>query len=194
MSPQTIFWRRLDHEGHDCCRLKRHANGWCLEGVALFLHEARPTCLRYVVQCDDQWCTREATVLGWVGEDELSLSIIHTDADGWLLNDVAQSLPDGLVDLDLGFTPATNTIALRRLALGVGEGRRAPAAYLAFPELRLDLLEQDYRRLAQHRYAYSAPRFSYEAVLMVTDEGFVTSYPGLWEACAGLKVRPLRGR
>lgn len=182
MTSATICWRRLDQEGHDSCRLHSHAGGWSLEGIAIFLQEARPACLRYAVECDEQWQTHKASVSGWLGDETLSLRIIRTASGEWLLNGVAQDIREGLIDLDLGFTPATNTIALRRLRLGIGHEEAAPAAYLAFPELRLDLLEQRYKRIDGRRYAYEALRFSYDATLEVSEEGFVRYYPGLWEA------------
>ncbi|PYM58555.1 MAG: hypothetical protein DMD77_07900 [Candidatus Rokuibacteriota bacterium] len=56
-----------------------------------------------------------------------------------------------------------------------------PVAWLAFPELTLERLEQRYRRLAQDTYDYQAPGVPYEAHLKVNELGFVTLYPGLWE-------------
>ena len=182
MSDLSILWRRLDVEGHDCCRLRRAAGGWNVEGVATFVHEAQPACLRYAFSCDARWRAREAEVSGWVGEAAIDLRIGRSSDGAWLLNGVEQDISPDLVDLDLGFTPATNILPIRRFALSVGEKTPSPAAYLAFPELRLDLLEQSYRRLDAGRYAYAAPRFGYEAVLEVCETGFVTSYPGLWQA------------
>jgi hypothetical protein len=87
----------------------------------------------------------------------------------------------GCLDIDLGFTPATNLIALRRLALDVGHEADAPAAYLAFPELKLERLEQRYHRLTLDKYDYQAPSVGYVGTLEVSEVGFVTTYPGLWE-------------
>ncbi|HZB44562.1 MAG TPA: putative glycolipid-binding domain-containing protein, partial [Pyrinomonadaceae bacterium] len=87
----------------------------------------------------------------------------------------------GLVDVDLGFTPATNLIQFRRLSLGVGHATDAPTVYLNFPELTLGRLEHRYHRVALDRYDYQAPRFDYTGILRVSAAGFVTHYPGLWE-------------
>ncbi|TIR23242.1 MAG: hypothetical protein E5X34_14280 [Mesorhizobium sp.] len=90
----------------------------------------------------------------------------------------------GLVDVDLGFTPATNLLPIRRLDLGPGKTTPAPAAYLAFPQLELARLDQTYRRLDESRYAYAASAFGYEAMLTVSSAGFVLDYPGLWRSAA----------
>lgn len=182
MNGATILWRRLDTEGHDCCRLSPAAGVWRVDGVASFLHESLPACLRYEFWCDAAWRATEATVSGWAGGEAIELRFDRSDAGVWRMNGTEQPLAGNPVDLDLGFTPATNILPIRRLALAVGEEIAAPGAYLAFPELRLDLLEQSYRRLDGARYAYAAPRFGYEGILAVSDAGFVTSYPGLWQA------------
>ena len=85
------------------------------------------------------------------------------------------------IDVDLGFTPATNLIVLRRLALGIGDQADAPAAYLAFPALRLVALPQTYRRLSRTRYAYAAPTEGYAGTLQVSPLGAVVDYPGRFE-------------
>jgi len=111
----------------------------------------------------------------------VAIQIGRVDAD-WLLNGILQADAAGLVDLDLGFTPATNLIAIRRLDLAVGKESPAPAAYLPFPALRLERLEQTYKRLDAGRYRYTAPAYGYDDLLTVAATGLVTAYPGLWRA------------
>ncbi len=70
----------------------------------------------------------------------------------WQVNGVSKKSVRGCVDVDLGFTPATNMIALRRLSLKVGQRAEAPAAYLQFPEMRLVMLPQTYLRIGRTEY------------------------------------------
>ncbi|MHB8843121.1 MAG: putative glycolipid-binding domain-containing protein [Nitrospirota bacterium] len=88
------------------------------------------------------------------------------------------------IDVDLCFTPATNLIVLRRLALKVGQRAEAPAAYLKFPEMRLVKLPQSYLRISRSEYAYEAPTVGYAGTLRVLPNGAVTRYPGLFEMVA----------
>ena len=180
MSLVTAFWRRLDTEGHDACRIAKTTHGWEAEGNAVFLHEGKPANLRYAFFCDERWCSRHAAVSGWVGDTEIRLTIERSPSGVWQLNGCEQPVSADLVDIDLGFTPATNTLAIRRLGLEIGTEVSAPAAYLAFPELRLERLEQVYRRIDASRYAYSAP--GYQDVLGVSANGVVLTYPGIWSA------------
>lgn len=178
---QTILWRRVDSPGHDACALLALEDGWALKGAALFRMNGQPCSLHYTIMCDPSWQTRSASVDGWVGGTEVKIHIDALPDQRWCFNGAEQSETDGLVDLDLGFTPATNLIQFRRLSLDIGQQTIAPTAYLRFPELTLGRLEHYYHRLAVDRYDYRAPEFDYTAILQVSDAGFVTEYPGLWE-------------
>jgi hypothetical protein len=115
-----------------------------------------------------------------VGEEDLRFEIERREDGQWLLNGLEQPDVEDLVDVDLGFTPSTNLLALNRYHLEVGERTDAPAAYLSFPELRLDRLEQTYKRIGKSHYAYAAPLYRYDEILEVSETGFVTDYPKLW--------------
>jgi hypothetical protein len=86
------------------------------------------------------------------------------------------------LDLDLGFTPATNLQQLRRLALAEGQAAEAPVAWLDVLAGSLETVAQRYERRSATTYWYSAPRFDYQALLEVDAAGFIRLYPGLWEA------------
>ncbi|MCQ3973369.1 MAG: hypothetical protein DPW09_07995 [Anaerolineae bacterium] len=181
MIERTILWRRLDLPGHDACGLWALAEGWRLAGTAVFSLEGRPCHLAYEVNCDVAWRTRSAQVTGWIGQDAVALAIVSKPGRRWEFNGADQPQAVGCLDVDLGFTPATNLIALRRLALDIGHEADAPAAYLAFPELKLERLEQRYHRLTLDKYDYQAPSVGYVGTLEVSEVGFVTRYPSLWE-------------
>ncbi len=86
----------------------------------------------------------------------------------------------GCIDVDLSFTPATNLLPIRRLGLPIGSSAPVAAAWLRFPELDLQRLDQVYTRAAEGRYEYSSAGGSFRATLQVAASGFVTDYPGLW--------------
>jgi hypothetical protein len=182
MNTETILWRRLDAYGHDACRLVQREGAWRLEGAAVFRHEGVPACLVYEVDCDGAWLTREGGVHGWVGGSQVDIRIRHTPEGIWTLNGQAAPGLEGCVDLDFGFTPATNLFQLRRVALQVGQAADVPVAWLDVPAGTLDLLHQRYERLTPEIYWYEAPRFEFSALLQVSSVGFVEKYPNLWEA------------
>lgn len=177
----AVLWRRLDAPGHDAARLVRTAEGWRIEGMAVFAEGGSPACLRYRVDCGEGWRTRRATVEGWVGARRVEVEIAAAADRRWTLDGRHVPIADGCLDLDLAFTPATNLLPIRRLALAAGAEAAAPAAWLTFPELALERLEQTYRRSGEATYDYAAHGGSFRRALTVTSAGFVSLYPGLWE-------------
>lgn len=180
-SMNSILWRRLDSPGHDACRLVQVAEGWLLKGMAVYVHEGSPTFLAYTLDFDNEWRTREGVIRGWMGAKQIDFHVVRT-ADGvWTLNGLVAAGLGECVDLDLGFTPATNLAQLRRVALEVGQAADVPVAWLDISAGTLEILHQRYERLSAEMYRYQAPRFDYNAELQISAAGFVERYPGLWE-------------
>jgi hypothetical protein len=153
-----------------------------IEGEAVFQHEPGPAALAYAIECDLEWRARAGTVNGWVGSHPIDLRIARSPAGIWTLNGrVVPNLQD-CVDLDLGFTPATNLSQVRRIALQVGQAADVPVAWLDVPLGSLEVLQQRYERRTAGTYWYEAPQCDYAALLQVRAIGFVEKYPGLWEA------------
>lgn len=181
MTTASILWRRLDTPGHDACRLEPVEGGWRLDGAAAFLHEGAPARLAYRLTCDPSWQTREGAVHGWVGAQAVDCVVLRTTEGAWTMNGVLMPQVHGCLDLDLGFTPATNLSQLRRIALEEGQAADVSVAWLDLPAGTLSVLHQRYERRAGSGYWYEAPRFDYAALLDVDSVGFVRHYPGLWE-------------
>jgi hypothetical protein len=178
----SILWRRLDGPGHDACRLDQHGAGWQLDGTAVFSLDAQPARLAYSAACDASWCALAGRVSGWIGDRPVELAIERAPSGAWTINGQVAPDLDHCVDLDFGFTPATNLLQLRRLALRHGQAAEVPAAWLDVSTGALSILVQRYERRSETTYLYEAPRFTYRELLEVDPVGFVRRYPGLWEA------------
>jgi hypothetical protein len=157
-------WQRLDVPGHEVCRISRGL----IKGDVIVIEEGRPCALRYRIECDDSWRTRSARIEGFANGQNVEIALAP---DGrWI---------DDCVDVDLGLTPSTNTLPIRRLGLQVGESASVSAAWLRFPELTLERLDQTYTRLAESLYRFET-RTGFSADLEVDEEGLVTRYGDLW--------------
>jgi uncharacterized protein len=176
----NIAWRRLDVPGHDAATLSPRGDGWDLEGAAVLVRAGVVCHLNYVVKLDGGWNTRSADVKGWVGTRRIDLRI-EVGRDGqWTLNDQLVDAVRGCVDIDFAFTPSTNLLPIRRLALPVGGSQGLVAAWLRFPDFDLQPLDQVYLRSGELSYEYQSRGGSFRASLSVSPEGFVVDYPGLW--------------
>jgi len=120
-----MLWRRLDTPGHDACRLTRVDAGWQLDGAAVFLHDRAPAQLAYLVACDDAWRTQRGEVRGWIGAHAIDWRITGDDG-AWSVNGEPIGGLDDCIDLDFGFTPATNLLQIRRVMLPQGVAVELP--------------------------------------------------------------------
>ncbi len=177
---QTVVWKRLDSEGHDACRFVKTVTGWTIEGSAFFEHAEQAVNLAYRLVCDRQWESLQASVVGWIGKTEFRMDIEREDDGSWCINGKKNNALTGLKDIDLGFTPATNTIAIRRLNLSTGNEAETVAVWLDTGDWTVKPLRQRYRRTQNHGFDYESPQNGYLAPLVVDDFGAVTEYPELW--------------
>jgi hypothetical protein len=181
----SILWRRLDLPGHEIARLRPRGEGWELSGTAVFAGEMGPCRLDYAVICDAGWRTSSARVQGTIGDREVDLAVDVDAARNWRLNGEECPAVAGALDIDLGFSPSTNTLPIRRLALAVGTEAEVQAAWLPFPALAFEPLAQVYRREGVTAYRYESQGGRFTRTLEVDAAGFVIRYPGLWETEAG---------
>jgi hypothetical protein len=153
-----------------------------LEGTAVFSHEQQPCRLDYRITCDTAWRTLSANVEGWLGNTIIDIRIRADSAGHWWLNEVEQPAVLGCTDIDLNFSPSTNSLPIRRLRLAIGAAAEVKAAWLCFPSFKLEPLPQQYRRLDETTYRYESAGGQFVADLKVNAAGFVVDYPNLWKA------------
>jgi uncharacterized protein len=169
-----ILWRWLDREGHEAARLDDRT----LRGTAVLKSDDQICSLAYRIECDEAWRTQLALVHGFVGSREIEIEILSTKGR-WTMNGAHVAAVDGCIDVDLNFSPSTNLLPIRRLNLAVGDEATVRAAWLRFPSMTLEPLEQSYRRIAENRYRYQSASFTAE--IAVNEAGLVLEY-GVWKA------------
>jgi uncharacterized protein len=174
------MWRRLDTPGHDAAILTRNDGGWSLRGMAVFKHEAGPAFINYAVELDRSWGTISGDIRGFLAGRPIG-HVIRRENDGWYLNGTMIAGLHHLVDLDYGFTPATNMQLLRRINLNAGQSMDVSVVWFDIDATTLTKLPQRYERRDETSYWYKSPTGAYEAMLQVSENGFARIYPDLWE-------------
>ncbi len=180
--PRRVVWRRLDVEGMDACAFDPDRSGHILSGAALCVEDAEPARFEYRVSCDSDWASRSARVTGWQGAARREVSLSRDPRGIWTVDGHEIDWATGLLDIDLGFTPATNTNAIKRLGLAIGDEVETTAIWLDAGDWRVKPLRQAYRRLSETEFLYLSPDHDYSARLVVDDFGIVRLYPRLWTA------------
>lgn len=174
----AVLWQASDG-GSELCLLERFGGGWRVGGTVLTHAADQPIEIRYDVTVDSTWATTGVAVdVAAAGSPPRALTELSALWPG------TKRPPEyrDCVDVDLSFTPATNTLPVRRLSLGIGEEVEIEVAWLVWPELALRAVRQRYARLSEYRYRYTQDDFVAEIV--VDDEGLVLEYEGLWRAIA----------
>lgn len=193
---RVLIWRRVDTHGLEYCALAHSdAGGWTLSGTVVVTLEGKPAEVRYEVVCNEEWQTKIAVVSLTMAGQQRTLRLAVDDERRWWLD--GEELPElrGCVDIDLGVTPSTNTLPIRRLGLDASASEVVTAAWVRFPSLEVAALTQRYTRLDADHYRYEsgsgleqggAPAFTAE--LLVDDAGLVIDYGTIWQRVASEEV------
>ena len=116
--------------------------------------------------------------------NDRAMTIVADGTGRWRADGDPVPALDGCTDVDLGWTPATNTLPIRRLDLAVGDEVTISVALLRFPDLTLVRSDQTYARLAPDRWRYRSGAYDFE---LTTDPatGIVMRYGHeLWRVVA----------
>jgi hypothetical protein len=183
-NPQLIgtgLWQWLKGTGMERFELSQAADEWILRGTILSLTDNGSAEARYEIVCSAAWLTKSADISIREKGEERKLHIT-AEQGVWHVNGELNPAVQGCVDIDLGWTPSTNTLPIRRLQLDIRESSGSiTAAWVRFPELKLEPLTQEYLRLSSHHYRYSSRGGDFVAQLSVDDEGVVLNYEGFWQ-------------
>ncbi len=183
-STSHMRWRRIDVPGREEARIEQTADGWRLTGQLEAEEGSVSAQLEYLIECERDWRTRQTLITGSASGAPIRFEFGADGAGHWTLNGAPLPVVEGALDIDLGFTPATNLLPIRRLELAVGERANVRTAWLRFPEFRVEALEQSYQRDAARFFRYDAlvdgERF--RARLDTDEFGCVLHYEGLWGA------------
>lgn len=177
---QSLLWNRHDLPSLEHGRLYRHHHGFTLTGTVVASLEGRPLHCSYEVETTRSWQTRKVNIKLSSGTEDQSLHLERDDDGRWWDGDTELTAFAGMTDIDLGLTPSTNTLPIRRLKLKPGERASMTAVWIQFPSLTIAPLPQQYTRTGEYTYRYESNDGAYQADLEVDEHGLVTKYADVW--------------
>ncbi len=158
--------------------LSAYEYGFRFAGRTLIPHDGARVEIDYAVEASPDWSTRSARI----SIPALATNFeVEVDARGWWMIDGDHRAElDGCSDIDLGWTPSTNTLPIRRLRLAIDVPRTARVAWLKWSELVFIPAEQTYTKRGDDTFTYASGDFSAE--LIVDEHGVVITYghPPVW--------------
>jgi uncharacterized protein len=175
MTTRRVAWRRSDEvETDEHATVTIRDTGVSMVGTVLGAEAGVPLRIEYRVMTEGAGLTTAAHVRDLRGFEQRALTLERTAKGVWSVNGKVDRSLKGCTDVDLGCSPSTNTLPIRRLRLAVGASQSIQAAWVRFPELTVTKGIQTYTRLDEYTYRYDSGTFSAE--LVVDDDGLVASY------------------
>lgn len=178
----SALWRRTDTAMFECCRLSSTGGLYFFEGTVLAPLDNEPAEIRYEIIAAANWQSLAARVRVQRGHEQKTVEISRDGLDHWSVNGTIHPEFDGLQDLDLAFSPCSNTLPIRRLSLPMGGSANVTALWLRFPQLDVKPLAQKYTRIAEFEYRYESNNGQFKADLEVDREGLVINYDQYWRS------------
>ena len=175
MTTRRVAWRRagaVTAEEH--CTVTLRDSGLSLVGTVLGAEDGVPVRIEYRVLTDPRGFTTAVHVRDLRGFELRTLALTRDAKGAWTVDGGAARTLKGCSDVDLGCSPSTNTLPIRRLRLGIGASKTIQAAWVRFPDLAVQKAAQTYTRLDESTYRYASATF--ESDLVVDDQSVVTEY------------------
>ena len=187
MTTRRVAWRRSDEVATDeQCTLTVRGGGLSLVGTVIGAEGGVPVRIEYRVLADGAGLTTAVHVRDLRGFETRTVALERDAKGNWTIDGVRAAGLKGCTDVDLGCSPSTNTLPIRRVSLAIGASNTIKAAWIRFPELSIVKASQTYARLDEFTYRYSSGDFTAE--LTVDDDGLVAAY-GVWQR-TGLALGP----
>jgi hypothetical protein len=187
MTTRRVAWRRSDEiETDEHCALTIRDSGLSLVGTVLGAENGQPVRIEYRVFTDAAGATTAVHVRDLRGFETRTLVLDRNSKGSWSVDGKPARALRGCSDVDLGCSPSTNTLPIRRLRLGIGSSHTIKAAWVRFPELEVVKADQTYTRVDEFTYRYASGTF--EGEISVDDDGLVTVYE-VWKR-TGYAVGP----
>jgi hypothetical protein len=187
MTTRRVAWRRSDEvQADEHCTIILRDSGLSLIGTVLGAEAGVPVRVEYRVLADAAGATTGVHVRDLRGFAQRTLTLARDAKGSWTVDGVAQKALKGCLDVDLGCSPSTNTLPIRRLRLTAGGSHKIQAAWIRFPELTVAKTAQTYSRVDEFTYRYASGQFA--ADLTVDEDGLVASY-AVWQR-TGLAIGP----
>lgn len=154
-----------------------------MRGTILAAEVAKPLQIDYEVVWDVAWQMR-GCLISESFDGATPSCRIRKERNGWFVGGIDRRDLAGCVDVDLNVSPSTNTSAIRRANLAVGDAAKIKVAYVSFPEMAVTADFQSYERVSDRQYLFQSAVARFEGRVDVDEDGIVVLYHGIWQRIA----------
>lgn len=187
--PRIVLWEPAEPgiRAAGLARLAPEGDGYRADGSVTAVAErpgrfpsGEPWSMRFTVRLTADFRTRSVEVES-IRAGGCARLALEADGEGrWTADGSPVPEIDGCLDVDIGSTPFTNTLPIRRVGLRVGEARDVRVAWIGAPGLEIRAAAQRYTRLPAEggvdRYGYESMASGFATTMTVDEEGLVIDY------------------
>lgn len=181
--PSELLWQSIEAPGFEHVRIDEGHPEWTVFD-SMFVREEGGEVRRggYTLIVDQAWRTLEIRIMVEQAPGNMVAQHLLASGDGSWTDADGNPLPelDGCIDVDIQWSPLTNTLPIRRLDPPQGQESDIRVAYIALPELGVRAVRQTYSRVDQSSVRYQSETRDFVRDLQVDEEGYVVEYPGLF--------------
>lgn len=186
-SNKKFTWKSVTNQTTEHCHVSNQSGETTYTGAITGLANGKVVLLNYEIKTDQ--ASNEYSVLITSQKDDKSLIQIRRTAGKWYNADNEHLREfDRCSVFDISLTPLTNTFAINSLKLEIGESKTIHVVYINPLENKMIPVQQKYARVQEGECLYENIDTGFTAKLVVDSDGFVISYPNIWEL-----VRPATG-
>ena len=178
---RLAIWQGVDEWRAEAARVDLGPRGLGASGTQIGADPA-PYRLDYELEVGSGWITTRLSVQVTSAVGERVLLLEHDARGGWRRDGVTAPELDGCLDCDLGLSPLTNLMPVRRHALHEREGEaEILAAWVSVPDLSLHASRQRYEHVRPGvvRFTDLGAHEGFSAELELDADGLVLLYPEL---------------
>lgn len=177
---KELMWQSLAEPGWEHVRVQDDHPGWTVFD-SIFAREHNGQVLRggYTLVIDKSWRTLELRLMVEIAPGEMTGIHLLSEGDGHWTDANEQPVLglDGCMDVDIQWSPLTNTLPINRIPLHGTDEHEINVVFVHLPDLSLEPVTQRYRRVDSETVQYATEHRDGVRLLKVDDDGFVTHYP-----------------
>jgi hypothetical protein len=181
MTQKVITWKSEEYHSVERCVHRFESSQVKINGDIDGATADAAFTINYSVVADQNWQTLSFNVAGTCGIKRLQWQGFVESSGLWRINGEAREDLLGCIDIDLSLSPSTNSLPVNRLFRADTREALVKVVYVDVLNQEISAKFQRYRRLSPRKFNYQNVPNDFEADITVDEDGFVISYPKLFE-------------
>lgn len=174
MIETKLRWHGIERSSYEECRVTEERDAVLINSEIAIATEV----FSYCITTDAFWNV-ESFAIRYSSEPVWEKRYVRRDGI-WLCDGEPVRELDGCNDIDILFTPFTNSLPIKRLQLKTRGKAEIKVVYIDPDSRTIYAASQRYTRLSGSQYRFETVPEDFEAVITVDQNGFVIDYPGLF--------------